>query len=205
MTSPPDRRAYWNQRYIAEGEVWGVEPNRFIAAELAGLSPRRVLDLGCGQGRNAVWLALQGHTVTGVDLSDVAISQAQHTAAAAGAQVEFLARDVTTWQPEPAGYDLVVLSYLQLPEPTRRQVHATAAAALAPGGRVFLIAHHHDNLEKGIGGPQTTDVLSDEASLAADFAGLDIIRNEVVMRPVVTDAASGEAIDILFIAEKPAD
>lgn len=204
MTSPNDRREYWNERYATQGLVWGVGANRFVAAELSGLSPRRALDLGCGQGRNAIWLAQQGHTVTGVDVSDVAIDHARRLAAEAGVDVEFVAHDLATWQPEPAAYDLVVLSYLQLPAATRRIVHASAVTAVAPGGRILLIAHHRDNLERGIGGPQSLDVLFDEAQLADDFAELELVRNEVVLRPVDKDGMSGEAIDILFIAEKSA-
>lgn len=204
MSQQDDQRVSWNERYTAQGELWGADANRFVASELDGLAPRRVLDLACGQGRNAVWLALQGHTVTGVDISDVAIEQARTVAANAGVEVELIADDLLVWEPEPAAYDLVLLSYVQLPEGSRQLVHAKAVAALAPGGRVFLIAHHRDNLEHGIGGPPTDDVLFDEAQLAADFSVLDVIRNEVVLRPAEKDGVSGTAIDVLLIAEQPA-
>jgi SAM-dependent methyltransferase len=204
MSEHDDQRVYWNERYAAQGELWGAGANRFVIAELTGLTPRRVLDLACGQGRNAVWLAQQGHAVTAVDWSDVAIEQAGAIAAKAGVEVEFLARDLLQWDPEPGVYDLVLLAYVQLPEVYRKAVHAKATAALAPGGQVFLIAHHRDNLEHGIGGPPTTDALFDEAQLAADFADLTIVRNEVVLRPAEKDGISGTAIDILFVAEQPA-
>lgn len=204
MSEHEDPRSYWNDRYRAQGELWGAEANRFVASELIGLSPRRVLDLACGQGRNAVWLALQGHEVTAIDHSDVAVEQGRAIAAEAGVRVEFLTRDLLEWEPDHGAYDLVLLSYVQLPEDSRAAVHAKAMAALAPGGRVFLIAHHRDNLEHGIGGPATADVLFDEAQLAADFADLTILRNEVVLRPAEKDGIAGNAIDILFIAEQPA-
>ena len=203
MNGHPDRRDYWNDRYATQGLVWGGEANQFVAAELSGLTPRRVLDLGCGQGRNAIWLARQGHDVTAIDVSDVAIEQAKVLADEAGVHVTWTAHDLATWQPEPETYDLVVLSYLQLPDTTRRVVHAGAVAALTPGGRIFLIAHHRDNLERGIGGPQSVDVLYDEPTLAQDFAGLEMVRNDVVLRPVDHDGGSGNAIDVLVIAQKP--
>jgi hypothetical protein len=89
-------------------------------------------------------------------------------------------------------------------EDARSAVHAQAVAALAPGGRIFLIAHHRDNLDHGIGGPPTSDVLFDEAQLAGDFADLNVVRNEVVLRPTEKDGVAGDAIDILLIAELPA-
>jgi SAM-dependent methyltransferase len=204
MSHDDDQRSYWNERYREQGELWGAQANRFVAAELNGLSRRRILDVACGQGRNAVWLALQGHQVTAVDISDVAVEQGRAIAAEAGVDVEFLTRDLLDWEPEPGGYDLVLLAYVQLPEDARVAVHAKAIAALAPGGRIFLIAHHRDNLEHGIGGPPTTDALFDEAQLEEDFADLSIVRNEVVLRPAEKDGVSGNAIDILFIAERPA-
>lgn len=197
-----DARAAWNERYATKGMVWGTEPNRYVAEFAAGLTPRRVLDLGCGQGRNAVWLALQGHEVTGLDLSDTGIEQARALAREAGVEVDFRAVDVVReWQPEPAGFDLVVLSYLQLPTDTRRVAHAKAARALAPGGTVFLIAHHADNLEHGVGGPPYPEVLFTEADLEADFGALDIRRNEKVLRDVTgEDGEVRQAHDVLLEA-----
>ena len=113
----------WDERYSQAGLVWGRDANSFVVSQLEGLSPRRVLDLGCGQGRNALWLASQGHEVTGLDLSPVAIAQASEIAEGAGLDAKFAAVDlVTDWQPSPDAYDLIVLSYLQLPESARKPV-----------------------------------------------------------------------------------
>ena len=198
-------RAAWNERYSTRGMVWGTDANQFVAAFATGLSPRRVLDLGCGQGRNAVWLARQGHTVTGVDQSDVAIGQARRLAADNGVQVDFeLADIVEDWRPPSEAFDLVVLSYLQLPLETRKVAHSKAATALTPGGTIFLIAHHADNLEHGVGGPPYREVLFNEADLAADFAALDISVNEKRYREVEgQDGVVRMAHDILLEAAKP--
>ena len=183
--------------------VWGTEPNRFVAEFAEGLSPRRVLDLGCGQGRNAVWLAQQGHDVTGLDLSEVGIEQAKEIAAAAGAAVDFQAVDIVRdWTPEAGAYDLVILSYFQLPPDTRRAAHAKACQAVAPGGQVFLIAHHADNLEHGVGGPPMPEVLFTEDQLAADFGSLDIERNEKVYRSVERDGEARRAHDVMLRARR---
>ncbi len=202
IASKEDVRAAWNERYAAGSELYGAEPNQFVAAELDGLSPRRVLDLGCGQGRNAVWLAAQGHRVTGLDVSDIGIEQARRLATSVGVDVTFDIADVVgEWQPT-AQYDLVLLSYLQLPPEMRRSAHAKAVAALAPGGEVFVIAHHADNHEHGVGGPPMPEVLFTEEQLAEDFAELDIMRNEKVMREVERDGVVRSAHDVLLRARR---
>lgn len=187
----------WDARYRS-GDVWGAAPNRLVAELVADLPRGRALDLGSGQGRNALWLAELGHDVTGLDLSPVAVDQARATAAERGLDVRFEAVDLASWDPGEQVWDLVVLSYLQLDESTRRLVHAKAAQAVAPGGRLILVAHHRDNLERGVGGPPTPRVLYTEEMLAKDFDGLVIERNEQVIRP--TD--EGDAIDIVLEAAR---
>ncbi len=199
-----ERKAFWDTRYATEGFVFGFEPNRFVAEYLADLPPGRALDLGSGQGRNAIWLARRGHQVTAVDLSSVARGQAVALATEVRVTVDFVAADVTEWRPPPEAFDLVLLAYLQLVPDERAQVHAAAMAAVAPGGVVFLVAHHLDNLEDGLGGPQIPQVLYTEDQLTADFAGLDIVTLEKALRPVERDGVEGEAIDVVMVAERPA-
>lgn len=197
------QRDVWNARYAERGAVWGSGPNEFVAARMSGRPPCRVLDLGSGQGRNAIWMAQQGHTVTAVDLSDVATAQGGEIAAAAGVAVEFIAADLATWEPPAAAFDLVVLAYLQAPEASRKALHAKAVRALAVGGEVLVVAHHRDNLEHGFGGPPMVEVLFDEAALADDFSAFDVIENQQVIRHVDKDGQTGDAIDIVFIGRKP--
>jgi SAM-dependent methyltransferase len=196
----PDRQRYWNERYAAEGDVWGLEPNRFVAAALGDVPPGRALDLGAGQGRNAVWLAKKGHQVTAVDLSSVAIDRARQLAVGAGVTIDALVADLNDWEPEPEVFDLVLLSYLQFATPLRSRVHAMARHALSPGGTLFVVAHHRDNLGHGVGGPQVEELLFTETQLAADFRDLDVVMLETVLRPV--DGADRPAIDVVMRARK---
>lgn len=195
---PMNQRDLWNERYNEKGSVWGAAPNQFVEDRLAGLEPCRVLDLGSGQGRNAIWLALQGHTVTAVDVSDVATAQAAEIAASVGVAVEFIAADLESWQPLGGTYDLALLAYMQAPETMRKSLHAKAARALRNGGRVFVIAHHSDNLEHGIGGPPVPEVLFDEEMLIADFSDFEVVEVGRVIRHVERGDVKGEAIDVLF-------
>jgi SAM-dependent methyltransferase len=199
-----DRRMYWNERYAERGTLWGAEANQFVVRYLSDLPPGRVLDLASGQGRNAVWLAARGHSVTAVDVSDVAAQQAGGVAAEAGVEVDFVTADLLEWEPDSEAFDLVLLSYLQVPSELRRAVHGKAIRAVAPGGVVFVIAHHLDNLEHGVGGPPDPDVLFTEEQLAADFADLDIEIIERVLRHVESDDINGDAIDVALLARKPA-
>jgi len=194
-----DRRD-WDERYAGEELLWRADPNRFLVSETAALPPGRALDLACGEGRNAVWLATVGWTVTGVDFSAVALDKARRLAADRGVTVEWVNADLLHWDPDGAGWDLVVVLYLHLPREQRRAVHARAASALAPGGTVLVVGHDLANLSAGHGGPQDPAVLFTPADVADDLAALDVVRAESVQRPVSTDAGEVMAIDALVRA-----
>jgi SAM-dependent methyltransferase len=198
------KREAWDERYRAKDLVWGAEPNRFVAELLGDREPAgRALDLACGEGRNAIWLAKRGWSVTGVDFSEVAIERARKLAGEAGAPVEWVCADASRYEAEAGAFALVLVSYLQVPAAERRAVLARAAAALAPGGELFLIGHALRNLADGTGGPQHPSVLWDPEDLAAELrgVGLHVERCEEVMRPVEGEAR--EAIDVLARARRP--
>ena len=194
-----DMRSLWDARYEAKGALWGAEPNEYLAEIAAVLEPGTALDLGCGQGRNSFWLASKGFAVTGLDISPVAIEQATEVAAELDVDVSFQSVDLTNWDPAGRVWDLVVLTYLHLSEERRPVVHGAAKRAVAPGGRLVVIAHHLDNFENGVGGPPVPELLFTEQQLAEDFSDLNILRNEKVIR--TTD--EGDAIDLVFVALRP--
>jgi len=192
----------WNRRYAGSELLWTAQPNRFLVAEVSDLQPGRALDLACGEGRNAVWLAEQGWRVTGVDFSAVALEKARRLAESRGVEAEWVHADLTAFEPERGAQDLVVVLYLQLPAAERSRIMRRAANAVAPGGVLLVVAHDRSNLENGWGGPQDPAVLYTAADLGSDVAeeGLEIERADVVERPV--DAEDGEktALDLLFRA-----
>ena len=199
-------RQDWNTRYAGADLVWGSEPNRFVAEQLAGVEPGRALDLACGEGRNSIWLASQGWRVTGVDFSDVAIERAQKLSERRGVDVDWTVADATAYEPEAAVHDLVLIAYLQVPAEDRRRVLANAVQALAPGGQLFLIAHALRNLEEGWAGPSSPHVLWDPPETRSDLeaAGLRVSSCAEVLRPVETDEGTRHAIDTLARASLPA-
>src|SRR5437763_4390638 len=107
-------RAAWDARYAATDSLWSFEPNRFLVQEAGSLAPGRALDLGCGEGRNALWLAGLGWRVTAVDFSQVALERGRAVAAERGLEIEWIPADVVEWRPPPCAFDLVALLYLHL-------------------------------------------------------------------------------------------
>ena len=167
-------------------------PNRFLVAEAAALPAGRALDVACGEGRNAVWLAERGWRVTGVDFSEVGLEKARALARARGVRAEWVAADLLGYTPEPQAFELVLVFYLQVPAAERRPIVRAAAGAVAPGGRFLLVGHDRRNLEHGHGGPQDPAVLYTAGDVVGDLegAGLEIERAETVNRPV-DDARGG--------------
>jgi SAM-dependent methyltransferase len=201
-------RHEWNKRYAQKEFVWSSDPNRFVVLEVAGLQTGRALDLGCGEGRNAVWLAEQGWRVTGVDFSEAGLQKAYELARVRKVQVHWVLADVTAFQPKPGSYDLVLICYLQLPARERHAVMALAREALVAGGTLLYVGHDLSNLRHGWGGPQDSAVLCTPTDVAADLPGFDIIKAEVVQRPVAQDSGHGEpaeavALDALVRATRP--
>lgn len=138
----PEREA-WNERYSGRTRVWSGNPNVELTRQAADLAPGRVLDLGCGEGADAVWLAGRGWQVTAVDVSDVALGRAAEHAAQAGVAdtIGFQHRNLVEDFP-PGEFDLVSAQFLYPHDiAARERLLRRAAGAVAPGG-VLLIEGH---------------------------------------------------------------
>jgi len=197
-------REDWNRRYSQKELVWTARANRFLVEEASELPAGRALDLAAGEGRNAVWLAERGWRALAVDFSDVALEKCKELAAARSVHVEVEVADVTTYEPEARGFDLVAVFYLQLPFEVLRPVLARAAAAVADGGTFLLVAHDASNLERGYGGPPDPRVLyTAEQVVSAIGPDLVVEKAAPVERPVETETGTAIAIDCLVRARRP--
>ncbi|MGB6183056.1 MAG: class I SAM-dependent methyltransferase [Rhodococcus sp. (in: high G+C Gram-positive bacteria)] len=178
----------WDKKYERAELNWGAPPNEVVVEFCTALPRGRALDLACGEGRNALWLATRGWEVDAVDFSAVALRKGVAVAATATSSIRSRVRwvhaDVTRLTPERS-YDLVVVAYLHLPEKERALVLSIAMRALKHEGFLVIVGHHSDNLHNGVGGPQDPDILYSASDLVSDIDGrLRIVIAEKRMRPV---------------------
>ena len=135
--------AEWDARYGEREEaMWSGRPNGRLVAEATGLSPGRALDVGCGEGADAIWLARHGWTVTAIDVSDVAVSRARKAAEAAGTTVDWLCGDALGTPFPERSFDLLSMQYPALPKATGEAAVRTLLDTVRPGG--LLLAVYHD-------------------------------------------------------------
>lgn len=195
----------WNDRYSKPGFAYGESPNDFLVEVAPYLPPDgRVLCLGAGEGRNAVWLAEQGYQVTAVDLSDVGLRKAQDLAAARQVQVETIEADLATWTPEPGAWDGIVAIFAHLPPPARAHMHRAAVRGLRPGGVFVLEMYHPRQLEHRTGGPPVLAMLADQATLEAELEGLEFLVSREVEREVHEGAFHrGTSATVQVVGRKP--
>lgn len=146
----------WEFRYAEQPQRWSGNPNETLVDVVGGLTPGRAVDLGCGEGADAVWLARQGWRVLGVDISPTAVARAHAAAVEAGVdeRATFEAHDLSTWEPE-GQIDLVTASFFHSREELpRTEILRRAAGHIAPGGHLAIVSHlapppwtehtHHD-------------------------------------------------------------
>lgn len=197
-------KAEWDARYEEGDLVWSAGPNEFLADQVATLVPGTVLDLGAGEGRNAIWLAREGWQATVLDFSSVGLRKAAFQAEASGIEIEFIVDDVTTFDLGRT-FDLVLIFYVHLPPAQFEAMLGRARAALSPGGTILGVGHALRNLEHGHGGPPDPSILWTEAELKRHLGPLDHIVIEERARAVeIPDTdESATAIDLLFCATAP--
>jgi SAM-dependent methyltransferase len=197
----------WDERYRGADLVWGTEPNRFVRQMCERLPIGTAIDLACGEGRNALWLARLGWQVVGVDYSAAAIERAIELTSRLPEndrqRVAWRVDDVTREPPRPSSVELAVISYVHLPPVQTIALLSDASRALRPGGHLVVVGHDGRNLKEGVGGPQDASLLyvPEEIAMRLVDAGLELDIAETVERP--TDA--GIALDTVVRARRPRD
>ena len=195
----------WDQRWrerTLHAHVRG-EPSAAVVGALAGADPGKALDLACGPGRHAVWLAEQGWSVTAVDFSEEALRQARARAAESGVEVEWVCADIVDYEPRGV-FDLVLVAFVHVPADSRRALLARAAGAVAPGGAFVLVGHDLANLGTGAPGPADPTRLYTPDDIVAELPDLTIETAERIRRSVeLEDGGTAEAVDALVCARRP--
>jgi SAM-dependent methyltransferase len=135
--------AQWNARYREkEVAIWSGRPNGRLLVEVADLTPGRALDVGCGEGADAIWLARSGWTVSAIDVSDVALGRAREAAERAGTAVEWVCGDALRTSFAAGSFDLVSMQYPALPKAAGELAVRALLGTVRPGG--LLLAVYHD-------------------------------------------------------------
>lgn len=165
-------RSRWDDRYAGEEFFFGTEANDFLKEVAPRLPVGRTLCIADGEGRNSVFLAEAGHDVTAMDASAVGMRKAAVLAAERGVELATVVADLREFDFARERWDAIVSIYCHMPPDLRRDVHARAVEALAPGGALVLEAYTPQQLAYRTGGPPVRELLMTEADLRADLAGL---------------------------------
>lgn len=174
----------WNKRYAGSVLVWSKTANAAFVRQVADLVPGRALDLGSGEGRNAIWLARQGWLVSAVDFAEAGINKARRLASenvADKIDVSWIVSDVCVYHDE-AGFDLVAIMYLHTSKSERDRWLPRAINMVRPGGVFLYIGHDPKNITHGIGGPQVPELLPDELEFEQYLSDFDIVSAGIVPR-----------------------
>ncbi len=205
-------RDFWEERYSASDRVWSGEPNPQLVAEAEGLSPGVAIDVGAGEGADAIWLARHGWHVTAFDISQVALDKGRDRACELGGDVaeriEWRQCDlVEGWDVAPRSIDLVSAQFMHLPPEQRIPLYRRLAEAVAPGGHLLVVGHHPSDMESGLHRPRVPAMYFTAEQVAAELgSGWTIEVAEARARATV-DGEGRDALihDAVLLARRSAD
>ncbi len=142
-SDPPTSAEDWDARYSGEdgAALWSGAPNASLVTEVEGMGPGVAIDLGCGEGGDAIWLAKQGWEATGVDISRVALDRARRSADSAGVSVDWVQADFVEQPPAAGSYDLVTTHYPALLKSRAGDAIRALLQGVAPGGTLLVVGH----------------------------------------------------------------
>lgn len=208
MSNETQGAAFWDERYQSAPAVWSGRANPRLIEHVTDLTPGHALDVGSGEGADALWLAQHGWNVTGIDVSAVALDRAAEHLAAAGdetsARVSWHQADLLAWSPAPSSYDLISAQFMHLPPEQLATVHQHLAAAVRPGGTLLIVGHHPSDKDAGFERPRIADMLFEpDAVTAVLYGGWDIVVAEAVPREAThTDGTPATIHDTVVRARR---
>lgn len=194
----------WDQRYNTADYIYGTRPNDFLV-DVAGRIPSgRVLCLAEGEGRNAVFLAEQGHEVVAVDASTVGLEKAKKLARVRGVSIETVVADLAEYEIDENSFDAVVSIFAHVPKAIRAPLHRRIVGGLKPGGVLVLEAYTPDQIACGTGGPPDVELTMTLHALRDELRGLEF-RHAVELRRDVIEGSlhTGTGAVVQVVAVKP--
>jgi cyclopropane fatty-acyl-phospholipid synthase-like methyltransferase len=197
-------KSFWDEKYTGSDYLYGVEPNSFLAEHFK-LLKGPVLSLSEGEGRNAVFLALQELEVTGVDISAVALEKAGKLAKSKGVEIKTIAADLAAFEPEENHYGSVISISAHLPGTIRKRLYPLIERTLKANGILLLESYSENQLLHDTGGPKNADMLMTIDKIRHEFPGLEpLLLREVEKHVSEGKAHTGMASVIQFIGKKKA-
>ncbi len=178
-------RDFWNEKFATIDYAYGTEPNDFLVSAVTHLKRGETLSLAEGEGRNAVWLAQQGFTVSAIEQSEKGVAKTLRLALQRGVIVMAERGELETFHIQPNSWDLVVSIYAHTPQELRRKLHRQVVAGLKPGGVFVLEAYTPAQIANNTGGPKDASLMPTAELLRSELAGLVFDRIEEVERDVV--------------------
>lgn len=170
---------FWNDRYQEDAYIYGTQPNAFFKANLPTQKGKLLLTAE-GQGRNALYAALQGWEVTAFDYSEVAKQKAEKLFEKYRVKVDYQIQSFTSFQFEPNSFDCIALVFNHLLPEERKALHAKVLTYLKPNGVLLLEAFAKEQLGKSSGGPKNLEMLYNKVALQEDFQELKRLNIKVV-------------------------
>ena len=174
----------WNERYSVSDYVYGKHPNAFFREQLDLLDPGTILLPGEGEGRNAVYAAMNQWKVDAFDFSKSGYEKATRLAEEMGVAIEYKLSTYNDYTYMPSAYNACGLIFCHLPDHARSAFHEKVIQSLAPGGVLILEAFHSSQLGRDTGGPQNPEFLFNEQKLRSDFRTLDLTLCEEIVFPL---------------------
>jgi len=195
---------FWNQRYAGDELAYGEAPNEFLA-RMASRFPLSgtALDIGAGEGRNALFLASRGLDLLAVDQSEVGMQKTQRRARERGLSMQTRAVDLQEFDAEENSFDVISSIFVHLPATLRAAVHQRVRSWLRPGGVFLLEAYAPDQIRRNTGGPRDPSLLAPLEVILGELAGLEIEHQAALVREVREGRFhTGEASVVQILARK---
>ena len=175
----------WDEKYGAEHYIFGTEPNEFLKKNIEASPRGDVLCLAEGEGRNAIFLARRGYTVTAVDSSSVGLNKARKLAIENEVSVKFIHANLESYDLGQEKWSGIVSIFCHLPPTTRMELHRRIVAGLEAGGALLLEAYTPEQLKHGTGGPPSADLMMTAANLRKELEGLQFSHLVEIEREVL--------------------
>ena len=194
----------WDERYSGDEFMYGTMPNDFLAQVCPRLPPGLTLCIAEGEGRNAVYLAGQGHEVTAMDASSVGMAKAQQLAQQRGVQLRTTVADLAHFDVGQGQWDNIVSIFGHIPSKLRKPLYARLVKALKPGGHLVMESYSPAQITRTTGGPKDPDMMPTVDELKKELQGMTFeVAHEVVRSVHEGRGHTGEAVVVQVLAMKP--